>query len=288
LRRYNHIGIPTDVPRAGEVYLERYGLHCTDHESNQFGIQWMRYDAGCSLPDLVKSTPHVAFEVDDLAAELVGREVIIEPNSPSDGVMVAFVLEDGAPVELLQFDESFRAIVRPQAPAADAEPGRIRGFEPLTGSEPRVLILGTAPSVLSLEKGQYYAHPRNGFWRIMEALFSGGRPLEYAERVEMLEQAGVALWDVLRQADRVGSLDANIRRPVANDIAGLLRRHPSIRAAFFNGATAERLFATHVFSTLPDNAPRVARLPSTSPANATISFALKLAAWDAVRVAAAE
>ena len=109
LRRYNHIGIPTDVPGAGEVYLERYGLHCTDHERNHFGIQWMRYDPGCPLPDLVKSTPHVAFEVDDLTAELVGRQVIIEPNSPSDGVLVAFVFEDGAPVELMQFDESFRA-----------------------------------------------------------------------------------------------------------------------------------------------------------------------------------
>lgn len=84
LRRYNHVGIPTDTPRAGEVYLRRYGMHCTDHESNHFGIQWMRYDPDSPLPDVVKSTPHVAFEVDDLDAELVGRELIIEPNSPSD------------------------------------------------------------------------------------------------------------------------------------------------------------------------------------------------------------
>lgn len=82
MRRYNHIGIPTNIQRAGEVYLERYHLHCTDHKSNCYGIQWMRYDPVCPLPDLVKSLPHVAFEVDDLAAELVGREVIIEPNSP--------------------------------------------------------------------------------------------------------------------------------------------------------------------------------------------------------------
>ena len=170
----------------------------------------------------------------------------------------------------------------------DSEPGRIRGFEPIVGREPRVLVLGTVPSNLSLEKGQYYAHPRNDFWRIMEALFSGGRPLAYAERVEMLRQAGVALWDVLAEADRVGSLDANIRRPVPNDIAGLLRDCPSIRAVFFNGAAAERLFSAHVSSSLSDGAPRFLRLPSTSPANATISFALKLAAWDAVRVAATE
>jgi TDG/mug DNA glycosylase family protein len=170
----------------------------------------------------------------------------------------------------------------------DSEPGRIRGFEPIVGREPRALVLGTAPSELSLEKGQYYAHPRNDFWRIMEALFSGGRPLAYAERVEMLKQSDVALWDVLREADRVGSLDANIKRPVPNDIAGLLRDYPSIRAVFFNGAAAERLFSAHVSSSLSDSTLRSVRLPSTSPANASISFALKRVAWDAVRIAAAE
>ena len=170
----------------------------------------------------------------------------------------------------------------------DSELGRIRGFEPIVGREPRVLVLGTAPSELSLEKGEYYAHPRNDFWRIMERLFSGGRPLEYTERVEMLKQAGVALWDVLREADRIGSLDANIKKPVPNDIAGILRSRPSIRAVFFNGAAAERLFSRYVFATMADSALRFVRLPSTSPANASISFALQLAAWDAVRVAATE
>ena len=108
-RRYNHVGIPTDTPRPNEVYLERYGVHCTDHESNPFGIQWMRYDPACPLPEVVKTLPHVAFEVEDLAAELAGREVLIEPNSPSEGVLVAFVLEDGAPVELMQFGDDLGA-----------------------------------------------------------------------------------------------------------------------------------------------------------------------------------
>lgn len=109
LRRYNHVGIPTDVPRDGEIYLARYGIYCTDHESSEFGIQWMRYESDSPFPDIVKSLPHVAFEVDDLASEIAGREVIIAPNSPSDGVLVAFVLENGAPVELMQFDERFLA-----------------------------------------------------------------------------------------------------------------------------------------------------------------------------------
>lgn len=103
LRRYHHIGIPTQVRQPGETYLEQYGIFCTDHESNPFGIQWMRYEAGCPLPDLVKTVPHVAFEVDDLHQALAGQEILIQPNSPSEGVVVAFIVCDGAPVEFLQF-----------------------------------------------------------------------------------------------------------------------------------------------------------------------------------------
>jgi len=103
LRKYHHLGIPTTVPQPGETYLQAYKCHCTDHERNPFGIQWMRYEPDCPLPDLVKTVPHVAFEVDDLEAELVGQKVIIEPNSPSAGVLVAFVVCQGAPVEFLQF-----------------------------------------------------------------------------------------------------------------------------------------------------------------------------------------
>ena len=101
--KYHHVGIPTATPRDGEAYLERFKAHCTDHESNPYGIQWMRYDPGCPLPELVRTVPHIAFEVDDLHAELAGRDVLIEPNSPSEGVLVAFIVVDGAPVELLQF-----------------------------------------------------------------------------------------------------------------------------------------------------------------------------------------
>ena len=105
MRKYHHIGIPTDVKQPGEIYLERYRVFCTDHQRNPFGIQWMRYEPECTLPDIVKTIPHVAFEVDDLDAALVGQQVLIAPNSPSEGVLVAFVLIDGAPVEFLQFGE---------------------------------------------------------------------------------------------------------------------------------------------------------------------------------------
>lgn len=104
MKKYHHVGIPTTEPKEGEVYVPHLKIHCTDHESNPYGIQWMRYDSDCDLPEIVKTVPHVAFEVDDLAAAIRGKEVIIKPNSPSEGVTVAFILEDGAPVEFLQFE----------------------------------------------------------------------------------------------------------------------------------------------------------------------------------------
>lgn len=104
--KFHHLGIPTTTEKPGETYLERYGMFCTDHESNPFGIQWIRFDADSPLPDLVKSVPHVAFEVDDLGAAVRGHVILIEPNSPSEGVMVAFVVSDGAPVEFLQFTKT--------------------------------------------------------------------------------------------------------------------------------------------------------------------------------------
>jgi hypothetical protein len=103
MRKYHHLGIPTTIPQPGETYLAQHRVFCTDHQRNPFGIQWMRYEPECSLPEVVKTVPHVAFEVDDLQQALAGREVLIQPNSPSPGVLVAFVVCDGAPVEFLQF-----------------------------------------------------------------------------------------------------------------------------------------------------------------------------------------
>jgi len=103
MRKYNHIGIPTTTPHEGEIHLKHLKVYATDHESNPYGIQWMRYEPDCPLPELVKTVTHVAFEVDDLAEAIRGQEVIIQPNSPSPGVTVAFIVEDGAPVEFLEF-----------------------------------------------------------------------------------------------------------------------------------------------------------------------------------------
>ncbi len=100
--RYHHIGIPTDEPRKGEAYIEDFKVFHCGYEESEFGIEWMRYEEGCPLPELVKTVPHVAFEVDDVLEAIKGRHVIIEPNSPSEGVLVAFIEENGAPIEFIQ------------------------------------------------------------------------------------------------------------------------------------------------------------------------------------------
>jgi hypothetical protein len=102
MRTYHHLGIPTSQPRQGERYLPDHKVHVSGYETSPYGIEWMRFDPDCRLPELVRRVPHVAFEVDDLEAELVGKEVLIEPNSPSEGVRVAFIVDNGAPVEFLE------------------------------------------------------------------------------------------------------------------------------------------------------------------------------------------
>jgi hypothetical protein len=106
--KYNHIGIPTTKRFAGEIDLPHLQMTVSDHAGNAFGVQWQRYWENAPYPELVKTVPHVAFEVDDLASALAGQRVIIAPNSPSAGVMVAFIEVDGAPVELLEIDRRTR------------------------------------------------------------------------------------------------------------------------------------------------------------------------------------
>ncbi len=158
---------------------------------------------------------------------------------------------------------------------------RITGFPPVAGEDARVLVLGTMPSPASLAAGFYYAHPQNQFWRIMEALVGVPAAAPFAVRAEGLKRARIALWDVCRTCIRPGSADAEIRAVEPNDFISFFARHPHIRAVFFNGTTAERLFRRHVWPHLPEKVRTLhfARLPSTSPAHATRSFEEKLAAW---------
>ncbi|HWQ73570.1 MAG TPA: hypothetical protein VN370_14775 [Desulfitobacteriaceae bacterium] len=100
--KYHHIGIPIKESIHGEVYLPEYKLFHCDYKDSEFGIEWMRYEDDCQLPEIVKNLPHIAFEVEDIFEVIKDRKVIIQPNSPSKGVIVAFIEENGAPIELIQ------------------------------------------------------------------------------------------------------------------------------------------------------------------------------------------
>jgi hypoxanthine-DNA glycosylase len=146
-------------------------------------------------------------------------------------------------------------------------------------------VLGTLPGEESLRRQQYYAHPRNLFWRIVFALFDATPPSDYAERLAFVAAHQIALWDVCEMGDRERSADTTIRSERPNAIDRLLDEHPLIRAVAFNGTTARRLYdrhfrrRVHLFY-LP--------LPSTSPAHATVNFSDKLDRWKALREALAE
>lgn len=166
---------------------------------------------------------------------------------------------------------------------------RIEGFAPLLGTKPRVLVLGSVPSVASLEKQQYYGKAQNAFWRIMGELFSAGPELDYPQRCAILMDSGVAVWDVLASCVRPGSLDSAIEMRTAevNDFASLFGGHPELHSVFFNGRKAEEIFLRRVQPQLADVAARLTYecLPSTSPAMASLDFAGKLQRWAAVKVA---
>ena len=104
MRKYHHLGIPTSEKRPGEVHLEHLGIFVSGYGKSPYNIEWTRYEEDAPYPEIVKTVPHVAFEVDDLERELEGKKVIIEPNSPRSGVTVAFIEDNGAPVEFLQID----------------------------------------------------------------------------------------------------------------------------------------------------------------------------------------
>lgn len=101
--RYHHIGIPTNVPRQGEEYIAQFKMYVSGFNTNPYGVEWMRFEPDCPLPELIKTVPHVAFEVDDLETALQGQEVIYPVGSPSDGVHAAMIIHNGAPIELIAF-----------------------------------------------------------------------------------------------------------------------------------------------------------------------------------------
>lgn len=155
-------------------------------------------------------------------------------------------------------------------------------FPPVISLNARVLILGTLPGDESLARQEYYANPRNQFWRLMQALF--GIPLNapYPERIAGLQQNQIALWDVLHSCERLGSLDSAIKNAVPNDFSALLASTPGLKVIAFNGKKSAEWFERWVG--LEASGLQKLVLPSTSPAVALI-FEKKLAAWSALRTA---
>lgn len=156
------------------------------------------------------------------------------------------------------------------------------GFAPVANPDARILILGTLPGIASLKQQQYYAHPQNAFWRILERLFDIPADAPYHTRCQSAQDHGLAIWDVCHAAQRAGSLDSSIQAHsiIANDINGLLKTCPHIALIACNGQAAAQLFKKHI---------RLARaintvlLPSTSPANARLRFEEKLAQWQVLK-----
>jgi hypoxanthine-DNA glycosylase len=153
----------------------------------------------------------------------------------------------------------------------------LHGLPPIIDDAASALILGNMPSVMSLGAQEYYANPRNAFWRITGEIFGFEPSAPYEVRTAALLAHGVAVWDVLRSCRRVGSLDSAVQPDsmVANDFRQLFERYPRITRVFFNGAAAEKNF-NRLVRAAPDFQYR--RLPSTSPAQ-TMPYAEKLAVW---------
>ncbi len=152
-------------------------------------------------------------------------------------------------------------------------------FPPVVNADSRILLLGTMPSEESLRLQQYYGHKSNQFWKILFTLFNKPFSLDYKERVVLLIDNGIAVWDVLQSCEGEGSADSDIRAEKANDFTHLFSRHPNIKHVFFTSKKAEEFYKKYVgfrsdivYTTLP----------SPSSANARMSLARKTEEWSVI------
>lgn len=174
-------------------------------------------------------------------------------------------------------------------PAASHDEGTIvEGLAPVFRADARVLVLGTLPGELSLARQQYYAHPRNSFWRIVAEVFGAGPGLAYEEGVQLLIERRIALWDVCARARRPGSLDTSITAAVPNAFADFFQLAPEIVRICFNGAKAQGLYDRLVMPMQTPMSVTYLGLPSTSPANAATAYDIKLSKWAAALTISAD
>ena len=161
---------------------------------------------------------------------------------------------------------------------------RVQCFAPIEDKNAEILILGSMPGRASLAAGEYYAHKQNAFWRIICELLALDPASTYTARVQALKSARIALWDALQSCLREGSADARIKPELqmANDFQRFFRSHKKVTRVFFNGSKAEASYRKHVLPMIDADSISYLRLPSTSPAHATLSYAQKLDAWRAI------
>lgn len=158
---------------------------------------------------------------------------------------------------------------------------RCVGFTPSVDENCTTLILGSMPSVKSLEQNQYYAHPQNRFWKLMAIFFNDGViPSIYEQRLQMLRKNHIALWDSIDSCVREGSLDSAICDEVANDFTAFLEKYPSIVRICFNGGKSFQCFKKYNKEVLKNPKIQFFKLPSTSPANARFRLADLQEKWQ--------
>ena len=155
------------------------------------------------------------------------------------------------------------------------------GLPPIGEPDAMILILGTMPSVQSLQKDEYYGNPQNAFWKLLYALWGEEWTPHYPKRTDFVVRHRLALWDVLADCTRKGSADASIGAARPNDFAGFAREHPGLQAVFFNSVNASRLYQKLVHPDPLEHLPQLV-LPSSSPARA-MTFTDKLAAWQPLK-----
>lgn len=103
--KFHHLGIPTTIPHPNEEYIPHLKIYVAGFDSSPYGVEWMRFDPDCPISELVRTVPHIAFEVDDLDSAIIGKNLIGEVTSPSEGIRVAMFIDDGAPIELIEFQK---------------------------------------------------------------------------------------------------------------------------------------------------------------------------------------
>lgn len=157
----------------------------------------------------------------------------------------------------------------------------ISSFKPIIDKNSRIIILGSIPSVKSLEYNEYYGNSRNQFWKLIYSIFNEEVENEYSKRIKFILRHKIALWDVISDCFREGSLDTSIKNATVNDFDTLFKTYPNIQYIFFNGSKAENLFVKNIDDKLIDGK-HLFRLPSSSPAR-TIPFEEKIKYWKKIQ-----